>query len=114
MKFTKGPWIFDSGCFYSPVQMDETGMTSELPIAEMLGGREEDYEANARLIAAAPELLEALIAITSNSHINLGDLVYEVREREGEGWEGTAVKQWSEAVSKVESAIAKATGGGDE
>ena len=62
------------------------------------------------LIAAAPDMLAALEAITSNPHINLGDLVYQVRERECQGWEGDAVRQWSEAVTSVLEAIRKAKG----
>ena len=53
------------------------------------------------------EMREALLAITSNPHVSLGDLVYEVREREGEGWEGKYVKQWGEAVAKVEAVVKK-------
>lgn len=67
-------------------------------------------EANARLLAAAPKLLKALIAISTHPHINLGDLVYSVREAEGEGWEGPQVTAWSSACEAVKAAIAKATG----
>lgn len=69
-----------------------------------------EMEANARLIAAAPEMLAALEAITSNTHIDLEDLVYNVRDDEGLGWEGPAVRQWSEAVTSVKEAIRKAKG----
>jgi hypothetical protein len=67
-----------------------------------------NLEANARLIAAAPELLEALEALTSNPHVNLGDLVYQVRDREGLGWDGPQVTKWSNAVQQARAAIAKA------
>lgn len=42
-----------------------------------------------------------LKALMSNPHISLGDLVYEVRGREGMGWDGPAVKQWSDAATAV-------------
>ncbi len=66
--------------------------------------------ANARLIAAAPDLLAALEAVSSNPHLDLGSLVYKVRDSEGEGWDGPAVTQWSNAVQAVKAAIAKAKG----
>lgn len=48
---------------------------------------------------------EALRALMSNPHLILGDLVYEVYEREGEGWEGPAVKQWKEAVNGARAVL---------
>jgi hypothetical protein len=71
------------------------------------------YEADGRLIAAAPELLEALKALTSNPHVDLGGLVYQVRESEGEGWDGPQVTNWSNAVQSAIAAIAKAEGRGE-
>ena len=65
-----------------------------------------------RLRNAAPDLLAALKALTTNPHINLGDLVYKVRESEGEGWDGPQVKAWSDAVQSAASAITKAEGRG--
>ena len=60
------------------------------------------------LIAAAPDLLAAMKALTSNQHLNLGDLAYTIRDRELKGWDGPAVKAWSEAVQLAAAAIAKA------
>jgi len=64
-----------------------------------------------RMAAAALEenarLRAALVALTTNPHMNLGDLVYGVREREGLGWEGPAVKAWSDAVQSAETALRK-------
>ena len=69
-----------------------------------------ERDANARLIAAAPDLLAALEALSSNPRLNLGDLIYTVREREGEGWDGPAVTAWNDAVMAAKAAIAKARG----
>ncbi len=59
-KHTPRPWIRDSGCIYAEIQLDN-GLTRERPIAAILDSRSEHYCANARLIAAAPDLLESLI-----------------------------------------------------
>jgi hypothetical protein len=59
-KWTKEPWIFNWGCFYAEVQLDENKQTYEKPIAEMCGGREEDYKENVRLISSATQLYDAL------------------------------------------------------
>lgn len=48
--------------------------------------------------AKADALQKALNGLFGNPHMNLEDAVYDVREREGEGWEGKWVEQWSEAV----------------
>lgn len=57
-KHTPGPWKpwmtgFDNQSF-------AIGPNGKTPIAKTLGGNKETNEANARLIAAAPDLLEAL------------------------------------------------------
>ena len=56
------------------------------------------------------ELLAILTALSTNPCINLGDLAYEIREREGKGWDGPAVAAWSDAVQRAKAAIAKAKG----
>lgn len=45
---------------------------------------------------------EILRALMSNPHITLGDLVYDIRERKGLGWDGPALKAWSDAVTAAE------------
>ena len=92
-EYTPGPWIYDAGAFYAKCQLNERGMTRESPIAEMLNGREDDYEANARLIAAAPELLEAC------------ELALKVLEQSG-----MITRQLLDADRKLRAAIAKAKG----
>ncbi len=52
----------------------------------------------------AKRLLEykaVLQALMTNKHIDLGDLVYTVRDKELQGWDGPSVKAWSEAVGEA-------------
>jgi hypothetical protein len=51
------------------------------------------------------EALEVLRALVNAKHIDLGDLVYSVRESEGEGWDGPAVTAWSEAVTRARKLV---------
>jgi hypothetical protein len=55
--------------------------------------------------AKASRVRSALEGLLRAEHINLGDLVYAVREREGLDWEGPAVKAWSAAVVEAEEAV---------
>lgn len=48
------------------------------------------------------QVLDVLNRLMTNEHIDLGDLVYTVREREGEGWNGPSIKAWSKAVEDAE------------
>lgn len=108
-KHTPGPWqvlIRWARTGFPLVVKDEAG--ADICTVAMTGDKSD--QANAYLIAAAPDLLEALVALTSNPHLDLGDRVYDVREREGLGWDGPSVKAWSEAVQKATAAIAKAKG----
>lgn len=51
------------------------------------------------------ELQRAVHELFSNPHLDLGDLVYKVRESEGEGWDGPAVKAWSAAVANAKKLL---------
>lgn len=106
-KHSKGPWQIVDVDGYIEVRTLDGFEVCGIGDMEVIEG--EDL-ANARLIATAPDMLAALEAITSNPHLDLGDLVYQVRERECQGWEGDAVRQWSEAVTSVKEAIRKAKG----
>jgi len=50
------------------------------------------------------ELESVLTALMTNPHLNLGDLIYTVRERECVGWDGPAVIAWGNAVEAAEKA----------
>ena len=104
-KHTPGPWIAQiPNIGEDPFERDERGNQYwEIKPAEMLfDGRYLDVtawtsEANARLIAAAPELLEALQAILENDG--------------GEGSKCFNAIRLFDAREEARAAIAKATGG---
>lgn len=57
---TPGPWRLKRGQRHSPEECDITIAGDVFLLADISGPNYEHCEANARLIAAAPELLEAL------------------------------------------------------
>lgn len=62
------------------------------------------------LLAERAELIEVLRGLLWNEHVDLGDLVYQVRDREMLGWDGPSVKAWSDAVAKARAILARARG----
>lgn len=48
------------------------------------------------------QVLDVLRRLTTNEYLCLGDLVYDVRESEGKGWDGPWVKAWGQAVEDAE------------
>lgn len=44
--------------------------------------------------------LESVIVAINKLH-NLSDAIYDVREHEGEGWEGPKTKAYGEAINKL-------------
>lgn len=56
-------------------------------------------KANAEELVKRWNAFKHIESLLSNTHIDLGDLVYKVRESEGLGWEGLSVKSWSDAVT---------------
>lgn len=59
-----------------------------------------------------PRLYAALKALSENEHADLEGLVYTIRDREGEGWDGRSVTQWGTAVGEMKYAIADAEADG--
>jgi hypothetical protein len=57
------------------------------------------------LAAHAAAMESVLRGLMENPHIDLGDKIYEVREREGEGWDGKHVKAWSDAVAAAQKIL---------
>lgn len=83
-------------------------------ITELLAANNAEVErrrAAERNAAAAirerDEAIQCLRALFENRHIDLGDQVYEVREREGLGWDGPSVTAWSEAVTAGRHLLAR-------
>jgi hypothetical protein len=61
VKHTPGPWSFDEA------ERQIWNVDTEIPICEIWYARQEDhYAANARLIAATPDLLKALEAVLNH------------------------------------------------
>ncbi len=104
---TPGPWILDAGTFYAQCQLNEQGMTRESPIAEMLWGREGDWKANANLIAAAPDLLAALVEI---KQLFSPDGDYAITRKDNMCMGTGEVFNIGLILMRASSAIAKATG----
>lgn len=103
-KHTSGPWEAVGNLVRSPMHQPE-GLPRGVQIAECMDGYSqpftEEAKANARLISAAPELLEALIDILHNSAPGYsGDPVIDADF-------SRRYKQYSEKALKV---VAKVTG----
>ena len=106
MKHTQGPWEIratriDDNAFISDIQapnQDNPSQSGSNPTVATTWYRPDDgeAEANARLIAAAPDLLEAL-----NELVNW----FGMDRSDWDGWEGV-----NEVLDSASNAIAKATG----
>jgi hypothetical protein len=79
-KHTPGPWVaYQTGGLLSPWNVRPEDKSIEY-VAGTFGRKEKEQEANARLIAAAPELLQSLIKVCdalektiSSDHQTLSD-----------------------------------------
>ena len=91
--FTPGPWAIDYPAIYSMEKGERVGRVASVSISYKDTAT---YEANARLIAAAPDLFEALDAL--NDHWN------------GVGDYDNSPDDEARLQAKVSGALAKARG----
>ena len=104
ISYTRGPWLLDNMTVYA---LDETGSCNRFSAQVQWGFKhhsqgdkidertsEDELTANARLIAAAPELLEALETTLANAKLFNRDTDL----------------MWVAVRDKAETAIAKARG----
>jgi hypothetical protein len=111
-KHTPGPWHVNPDSWiqsHSEISAKHWGALAVV-VTQVDGKPSEEGKANAQLMAVSPELLAALEGLLNNDFASLEDMVYQVREIEGKGWNGPGVKAWSEAVTAARDAVAKATG----
>lgn len=111
-RHTPGPWVATSclDCWVEhrqPITEADNGFRGVAHCGDLAWpnaqGRQAEWEANARLIAAAPTLLETMVD-TRGGMLELVDLLTT------EGWAETA-SAVVEQIRIIDAAIAKATGG---
>jgi hypothetical protein len=108
MKHTPAPWFYLKGDEWSHSVVTHHG---ELPdgsqsywtVASINKQREPEHEANARLIAAAPELLQALQEMFAAERANSLEIV-------GRDIDGHPLNAMGVARKNARAALAKATG----
>lgn len=91
--YTPGPWRIHPE--YPEFVSSENGEADICEVAGWPVEYEAEQDANRRLIAAAPELLEALEAVQAHWHHMIGV---------------SSPREWHELNGKIEDAIAKARG----
>jgi hypothetical protein len=111
-KHTPGPWFVTEGGQYIEAARYEHG--GRQIVGKPQGDNPEQWNANARLMAAAPELLEALkLALSSLETAwheidgEWGPIISEFGDLEGAVSQGHCS---TDAIRAARSAIAKATG----
>lgn len=105
MKHTKGPWIRSGGRSANIVDLNGDTAIADIKTIKTYSGpkTKKEFEANANLIAAAPDLLIELEKLTSEIE---GNILYS-SEREEQG----STDQWLQAlIDDAKKAIKKAKG----
>lgn len=100
-KYTPGPWKVER---LTHVGTNVFGLANEMTAREFV---ETNWDANARLIAAAPELLEALKSARESLGIAADN---ECGCESGSPAQPEFVCGWHQSLFRVEDAIAKAEG----
>ena len=76
MSHTPGPWDYDSFALREEIMSENNPLIAT--VCSVHCKKPEEMRANARLIAAAPELLEALVELADQYQYNNGfDEIYE-------------------------------------
>jgi hypothetical protein len=107
IKHTPGPWsINDWPQANTDIAIGAAGtpLIARVPLRDVSVN---EQQANAALIAAAPELLEALKWMVANDDTNEGD--EPVESLGGHSW-NEYNSYWLDGLNKARAAIAKATG----
>ena len=105
MKRTPGPW--------SPGRDGESIITFAIEepdpiVREYYGGLvicERVRRPNVPLLCVAPDVIDAVATLNGIRH--LGDFVYDIRDREGKGWDGEQVQAWGRATSTLDTIVAQ-------
>lgn len=116
-KHTKGEWsvrfkyVTDDaeGSIAIESNIEDRGWIAEAKGSHLnLNMSQEEFEANSKLIAASPELLEALIELLKQNK----ELIEHVIEQGHVDWEDESIEgvnDMNNAIEKAEKAIKKAT-----
>lgn len=80
----------------------------------VLPGEMDSVDCLREILSQHSRMLAVLRKLTSVPGWSLSDAVYDVREREGLGWEGPAVKQFGEAVEQINRLLQEMKGVADE
>ena len=102
-KHTPGPWFAQAG-YLTIYNLSDGNVGTTCGIAKVLRDQpgDDQAEANARLIAAAPELLDALTRMLKQFPAD-SDLY-------AAGWDGSAINEACDAYDAARAAVRKATG----
>ncbi len=107
-KHTQGPWLVEGRTVYA---LNDDGYNRFSALVQDAHTPRDELEANARLIASAPELLEALELLSQSAPAASCDMFHhEKQDRHTFIEECPALARYEHACLKARAAIAKARG----